>query len=442
MNYEFTLKQEIIDNLREKFTKNPQYRIAMNAASRNNLQEIVLNRDVVGSINRNFTYEIETPDVTDQAKANTCWLFANLNWLRTLTLKKLNVKQFEFSENHLMFYDKLEKANYFLQNFYDVRDRSLDDRDVAYLLDRPLAEGGEWHMTVNLIEKYGVMPKACMDDTFNRTTSRYINEILVNKLRESALKMFEMHANNATNDDYAAFQQEVLTQIYRILAIGFGVPPEKFTWSWRDEDKKYHQVVDMTPQEFYRKYVDLEVKEMYSFLSCPAKSTPFNRTFTVKYFNNMHNAHELHYLNVPIETLKSIAIEVLKDNQTCLFGCDVRYQSHTKDGIMDNDLLEYELFFDMPFSMTKGQRVDSLHVRLTHAMVLTGVELVDGKPVQWKVENSWGDKVGKKGFFIMSDSWFDEYTFDIIALKKYVPEELLPGFEQEPIVLPPWHPMG
>ena len=156
----------------------------------------------------------------------------------------------------------------------------------------------------------------------------------------------------------------------------------------------------------------------------------------------MHNATELFYLNVPIDTLKKTAIKILKKGEPVQFGCDVRYMSHSKEGVMDNDLYDYELLFNTTLNLDKGRRVDMRHVVLTHAMVFTGVDLVNGKPVKWKVENSWGDKVGKKGFFIMSDNWFDEYTFDLIIDKKFLTKKVLKEFEQKPTQLPPWHPMG
>ncbi|MBN2381801.1 C1 family peptidase [bacterium] len=436
------LSLDTVESYRKKFNQEPRYKLAMNAVTRNALREIALNRDVLNSTNWNFTYEIETAEATDQARASTCWLFANLNWLRTLTQKKINVKQFEFSENFMLFYDKLEKSNYFLENMIDLRDRDWTDREFYHLMNDPVQEGGEWHMTVNLVEKYGIVPKEIMPDTFNRTESRYINEILMYKLREGALHLRDMHRRGKSVSELRQEKKRIMEIAYRILAIGFGVPPQKFSWSYRDEDKKYHQEIDITPIQFYQKYVGLKCADMYCLLSAPLADLPMGKAYTIKYFNNMPDGHKIHYLNVPIDLIKQTALKVLKKGEACMFGCEVRYMSHSKEGILADDLYDYGLLFDTTFGMNKAERVESLHVRCTHAMVLTGVELVNKKPVTWRIENSWGDKVGKKGTFIMSDEWFDEYVFDLIVHKKYLTETILRQFKQKPVELPPWHPLG
>jgi bleomycin hydrolase len=432
----------MLEEFKEHFFAEPRNRLAMNAITRGDLRELILNRDVLNSINFCFSHEVETAEVSDQARANTCWLFACLNWLRTITRKKSKVKSFEFSENYMMFYDKLEKANYFLENMIDLRDRDRDDRLVAHLLNDPNPDGGEWHYIANLIEKYGLVPKEAMPDTFNRENSKYVNEILGYKSREYALILRKMAKQGSSVDDLRAVKREQMQEIYRIMVIFFGVPPVKFSWSYRDDDKVYHQDLDITPQEFYARHVGLELDEMYTLVSCPADDTPFHRTVTVDYFTNMPDKRKLHYLNVPIEELKRIATEVLKDGEACLFGCEVRYQSNTKEGILDDSMLDLELAFNTKFSMSKAERIESLHVRCTHSMVFTGVDLVYGQPMKWKVENSCGEKVGKKGYFVMTDKWFDEYVFDIAVPKRYLSPELLHQFDQPAIALPPWHPLG
>lgn len=436
------VNRDTLATYRRDFLADDRKRLAMNAVTRTNIQEIILNRELINLMNFNFTNEIETSDVSDQARANTCWLFANMNWLRTLTMKKIKVKSFEFSENYLMFYDKLEKSNFFLNNMIDLRERDLDDRLVAHMLNDPNPDGGEWHMTANLLEKYGIVPKEIMPDTFNRENSRYPNELINLKLREGAYMIRQLHEQGKTEAELREFAASFMKEMYAMNAIFFGIPPETFSWSFKDEDKRQYQEIDITPCEFYRKYVGLDVDDLYALLSCPARETPFGKTFTVDYFNNMSGKRRLHYLNVPMDVLKGTAVEIIKQGEAVMFGCDVRYQSHTKDGIMAENLLDYSLLFDTPFRLNKGERVEYLHVRLTHSMVLTGVDLVNGKPVKWKVENSWGDKVGRKGYFVMSDEWFDEYGFDLLVPKRYLSSEMIEAFKQEPIVLPVWHPLG
>ncbi len=430
-----------LTKFKEKFEANPANRLLLNAVTRGNLQEIAVNRDVLNQVDFCFSNELESGEVTDQKRAGTCWLFADLNWLRTITKKKINVKQFEFSENYHMFWDKLEKANYFLEKMIEYRDRDRDDRMVHFLLTKPVPDGGEWHMAENLINKYGIAPKSVMTDTFTRENTRHLNFVLGYKLRETAVKIRKAHADGKDVATLRRIKNKVMQDVYRILAIFMGVPPEKFDWSYKDEDKKFHRFEGITPKEFYDKFVGLKMEDVYTLWSSPSDTTPYDKTFTVDLFNNMVDYPDWKCLNVRNSELKKIAVKMLKNEDAVLFGCDVIQQSHTKDGILYDDVYDFEALFQTSFKMNKADRLDYGQSVMTHSMVFTGVDLVNGKPRKWKVENSWGDKVGKKGFFIMSDEWFTEHVYDLIVPKKYLTEKQLKLYEQDPIVLPPWHPM-
>ena len=425
---------------RNCFLQDPALRLAMNAVTRGNLQEIALNRQALNTLDFRFSHEIETKAaVTDQKRAGTCWLFAELNWLRTITQSKFQIEDLEFSQNYLIFWDKLEKANYFLEQMIQLRDRDLDDRKVHFLLHRPLPDGGEWHMLVNLIKKYGLLPKAAMKDTFHRENSRFVNERIGYKLREAAALLRKMNASGKTLRQLYNKKNKIMEEIYRMLVVFYGMPPDKFDWGFRDKDKKYHQERQITPHHFYEKYVGLDLDEVYSLASCPTESTEFYKTYCVEFFQNMTGGVDWKWLNLPIKELKKIAVRMLKNKEACLYGCDVLQESHTKEGLMHHKLYDYELVFQTSFNMDKATRLDYGQSVLTHSMVLIGVELVDDKPVRWKVENSWGSDYGKKGYYIMSDEWFDEHVLDLIVPKKYLGKRLLKLFEQEPILLPPWH---
>ncbi len=433
---------EFVMEAAQLFHTDPANTLRLNAVTRASMQDVAINREVLNSINFTFSHDVETTDVTDQKRSNTCWLFAELNWLRTFTMRKFKLKNFEFSQNYLMFWDKFEKAGFFLDNIIALIDKELDDRRVNFLIRDPSPDGGEWHLIVNLINKYGAVPKAVMPDTFNRENSRFMNEILNYRLREGAMQLRKQHAQQPNAEMLQAIKKTILVDIYRILCICLGTPPVKFDWSFRNDSKDFYRETGITPLEFAEKYIGENLNEMYCLLSCPTEDTPYNQPYSVEFFNNMTGGREWHAVNLPIEDLKKYAIKMLKDNQSCIFGCDVVQESHTKEGILDRRIFDYEALFGIKFSLNKVDRVLSNQTRLTHSMVLTGVDLVDDKPLKWKIENSWGSEVGKKGFFLMSDEWFVEHTYDLIVPRRYLSSRHLKMFEKADVMLPPWHPMA
>ena len=442
-NQNGAISEKAISQFRSNFLKTPSNRLAMNAVTRGNLQEIAINRDVLNNIQFSFSLEIEeSADITDQKKSGTCWMFAELNWLRIKLLRELKIKDFEFSENWVMFWDKFEKANYFLENIIQLGSCDIDDRKLRHLLASPISDGGEWHMLVNIINKYGLVPKSAMPDTFNRENSRFLNEVTAYKLREGAAKLRSMMEKGKSEDLLKKEKISIMESIFTILVICMGMPPEKFSWSYRDKDKNFNRVKDITPKEFYDKFVGVDTNKIYSLLSCPSSRTEFEKVYTIEFFNNSIGGEDWIWLNVAVKELKKIALKMLKDGEPVLYGCDVIQESHTKDGLMHHDIYQWDLVFGTSFKMDKKTRVDYGQTVLTHSMVITGVDLVDNKPVLWKVENSWGGEVGKKGYFLMSDKWFDEHVFDLIVPEKYMTEKLLELFKQEPIQLPPWFPMA
>lgn len=437
-----SLTPDLIGSMQKDFQKRPENRIMLNAVTRGSLQELAISREAINRLNNTFSNEVDfIGPISDQKNAGTCWLFAHLNWLKWHAAKKMKVESFEFSQNYHIFWNKIERSNYFLEKMIELADRPWDDRQVYFLLDNPAPDGGDWHMTADIIDKYGLIPKSAMPDTVNREKSRFLNEILYYKLREGAAVLRSMHREGKSLEALRAKKQELLSIVYRIVAIMLGEPPRKFDFGYRDKDKKYHEDRGITPKEFAAKYIDFEMKDIYSLLSCPTPETPYNRTFTADYLANTVDGRSMMVLNVPNHELKRLALEVLAKEEPCLFSSDVRQDSHSKEGLLDPNLYDYHLVFDAPFAMDQLSRIYTLQTRLTHCMVFIGVDLVDGKPTKWKIENSWGEDFGKKGIFIMSDKWFDEQVYALNIHKKYLTPEMLELFAQPPITLPCWHPM-
>lgn len=437
------LGNDLINAYHEQFIANPSNRIAMNAATKTALPELAMNREVITSTDFTFSHIIETGEVTNQQSSGRCWNFAGLNTMRLHAMNKMGLANFELSQSYCFFWDKLEKANYFLENIIETRDEDIQSRIIMWLFSAPLNDGGQWDMFANLINKYGVVPKSVMPESFNSSNSGHINYFVTLKLKEFALALRKMHKKRAKVEAMREKKQEMLAEIYRMLAIYFGEPPTQFNWQWRDKKGVFHRENNpMTPLEFYKKYVGRDLDEVVSLLNCPTQDKPFNKMYTVQFLGNIVGGKKVSYLNTDIKQLKEIVVKTVSDGEPVWFGCDVGKMLYRDGGIMHANMFEYDKFLGTQFNLDKAQRVDCGDSLMTHAMVFTGINLVKNKPTKWKVENSWGDKGGEKGYYVMDDDWFNEYLYQVVVPKKHLPADLQAVLKEEPIVLKPWDPMG
>jgi len=350
----------------------------------------------------------------------------------------------ELSQCYSMFYDKLEKANHFLENMIETIDEPLDGRVVSFLMMDPVGDGGQWDMFRSLTAKYGVVPKDIMPETFSATASRELNSYLTKLLRQFTRDLRDLHSAGKSEASLRDAKTEMMKTIYRVLAIALGEPPASFTWETRDKDGKFIRISDITPKDFYDRYVGLDLDEMVTVINAPTKDKPFNRTYTVQFLGNVKDGkYPVKYLNLPMDDLRDLTIRQLKDGKVVWFGSDVGQFSERKAGMLTRDALSVGTLLGTEFRMSKEERLDYHDSLMTHAMVITGVDLdEEGRPLKWKVENSWGDEVGDKGFFVMDDAWFGDFAYQILLEKKYLSEEQKKAFDSEPVVLKPWDPMG
>ena len=406
------------------------------------LDETALDHKAKTDMQHTFSLDLKTGKITSQNKSGRCWLFAGLNTMRFKIMKDLNLKNFELSQTYQMFFDKIEKANYFLENILETLDEKTDSRIIMWLLNAPLTDGGQWDMFTSIVEKYGVVPKAVMPETFHSSDSQRMNHILTLKLREYASRLRKDYQDGKSIKKLKNDKKEMIFEFYRLLTMFLGIPPKKFTFEYTDNNKKFHRDLDITPKEFYAKYLNLDLNDYISIINAPTKDKPFNRTFTVQYLGNVEGGNKVKYLNVDMKTFKELALAQLKDGVPVWFGSDVGKKMHREKGILAENIYDYEEALQTKFALDKAGRLDYGESLMTHAMVFTGVNLIDGVPNRWKVENSWGEKIGEKGYFVMSDKWFKEYTYQIVIKKKYLSEELKKVWELEPIILNPWDPMG
>ena len=427
------------------FDADPRNRLAANAVAQNDIAAVALNRASVNRINHTYSHLIETPEATSQGKTGRCWMFAGLNLLRLAAIRKMDLKveKFELSQPYLMYWDKLEKANFFLENIIETRHEPLDGRLVMWLLADPLPDAGQWDMFVSLVKKYGVVPKAVMPETKSSAASRAMNGRLVAKLREFSQTLRAMHGRGVAEDGLREAKAAMLAEFHCMLTIHFGKPPASFEWAWRDKDKEFHRHGVITPLEFYAEYVGIDLDDMICLINAPTLDKPYNRLYTVAYLGNVVGGRLVRYLNADVEIIKRAAVQSIVDGQAVWFGCDVEQMLEWDLGLLDMDVYDYELVYGVPFSLDKAGRLEYGESRMTHAMLFTGVDL-DGRgcPVKWRVENSCGTEQGDKGSLQMTDRWFKEYLYEIVVSRRYLPPELLAVLEQEPVVLPPWDPMG
>jgi bleomycin hydrolase len=435
-----TLAAEDLELLRKDFAANPAYRLAQNAVTRVALDDVAINREILNSTDHSQSVLLDDWKVTNQEHSGRCWLFAGLNLLRVGAMKKMGLKEFEFSQNYAMFWDKIERANYFLEAIIETADRDIDDRTVAYLLESVADDGGQWNMFVAIIDKHGLVPKAVMPETQSSSSTGRMNSVLRNLLHQGAKSVREAYTRGA--DAARAEKADVLRVIYRVLCIHLGTPPDRFDWQWTDKDREFHRDGMITPKEFAAKYVELPVDDYVCLVHDPRASSPTGRTFTVEYLGNVLGAPPVIYLNVDMSVMKDIAARTLQSGEPVWFGCDVAKMMSNEYGVWDANLYDLPSVYGADFTLGKADRLVFHETQMTHAMLFTGVDLLDGAPRRWRVENSWGSDRGKDGFYTMNDSWFDEYVFEIAARRSALPEELQQAVGTEPIVLPAWDPMG
>jgi len=432
------LSPETIKALKESFKLDPSTRALLNAVSNNDIKSLSFNRLLFNRCDDVFNYRIKTSGVTDQQRSGRCWLFAGLNIMRPAVIEKYNLSGFEFSENHLFFWDKLEKANMFLDAVIETSDRKLDDRELQVLLEDPIPDGGWWSYVVHLIEKYGVVPKSVMSETKNSSNTRSMNALINRIARHDAVVLRRMAKRHKSVSQLKRKKLEMLKEIYRVLALHLGVPPEEFTWRCKDKDGK---VIEghYTPQSFYREVVGVDLADYVAVFDHPAH--PYNRHYAIKYCRNMSDVPDMDFVNVTVDRLKELALRSVLEGEPVWFAADVGKENDYKDGIMAVGIYDVESLFGIDAKLSKADRVLLRESTPNHAMVFMGVDTVGTRPVKWLVENSWGTDRGNKGYWTMYDDWFDEYVYAVIIKKDFLPEDIVALFETKPTMLPVWDPM-
>lgn len=444
------LTKDALSNMADAYRKSTAQQVAEQAVKNNGIHASS-ERETVVVTDNNFVFSVDVDDeaVANQRQSGRCWMYSALNFLRFHMEKSLKLPKgsFQLSQNYNFFYDKLEKSNFFMENIVKYADEGLDDRRIDFLLATPQQDGGDFDPIVALIEKYGVVPLEAMPDTAVTKDTSELNAVLNRVLREDAFVLRGMVRDRRPEAEIEAKRTELMGDIYRILCVCFGEPPKTVDFEYRDTDRKYHADRGLTPLEFYRKYLgDVKLEDYVGVMNLPVDGMEYGKLYTIDMTGEVLGSKRfLHYVNVPMDVFKQATIDQLKSGRPVWFGCDVTQDSDFQKGILSLDLYDVQKMFGIRFNLDKGQRFQYNQSLPTHAMMLAGVDLdADGKPIRWKVENSWGTTahgkpVGHEGYFIMDDSWFDAYMYEVAVLPEFLPEEYRKALDTEPEVLPYWN---
>ena len=432
------ISPEMLEQISATYEDNGYDKAISNALAGTSISVLAVNADNAAMIDTHFSDRVKTKGITDQKSSGRCWLFTGLNVLRAKMIDKYDLPGMEFSQSYLFFYDQLEKANLFLQGVIDTRKLPFEDRQVDWLFSNPLSDGGQFTGVSNLITKYGLVPAEAMPETFQANNTSQMANLLKLKLREFGLEL--RAAAKARPAELQEMKVRQLSEIYRILALCLGEPVKEFEWTRCDRDNNIVSRATYTPMGFYQEFIGEDLENNYvMIMNDPTRE--YGKVYEIDYDRHVYDGHNWLYINLPVERIKEMAIASIKDNVAMYFSCDVGKFYNSKKGTLDIANFDYASLMGVTFGMDKKQRVQTHASGSSHAMTLIAVDIVNGEPVKWMVENSWGPASGYKGCLIMTDEWFEEYMFRLVVEKKYVPEDVLKMLDQEPVMLPAWDPM-
>ena len=435
------ISTDMMQQIKQSYQGTSTDKAIRNAISNNDIRKLALNQDNMKGMDTHFSVKVNSKGITDQKSSGRCWLFTGLNVMRAKAIDKYHLGSFEFSQTYPFFFDQLEKANLSLQGVIDTSDKPMNDKMVEWLFRNPLSDGGTFTGVADIVSKYGLVPKDVMPETNSSENTARMANLIALKLREQGLQLRDMASKKAKPAAIENAKVEMLSTIYRMLVLNLGVPPTEFTWTQYNVKGEPVETATYTPLSFLKKYGDEKLIDNYVMLMNDP-SREYYKCYEIDYDRHRYDGKNWTYVNLPIEDIKEMAIASLKDSTMMYYSCDVGKFLNSDRGLLDVKNYDYDSLMGTTFSMDKKQRIQSFASSSSHAMTLMAVDLdKNGKPTKWMVENSWGAGAGYQGHLIMTDEWFNEYTFRLVVETKYVTPKALEVLKQKPIRLPAWDPM-
>lgn len=436
MQKEMIINSEMIHKFHNDYVSRGTAKVIERAVRKNGIKKTSEDPDASQRLHRVFTNEIKTGKVTNQKHSGRCWSFATLNTLRHKFALKYNFKDFELSQNYLFFWDRIERANRFFDNILKTADRNLNDRLVEFYLNFAEQDGGQWANAASIIEKYGVVPHYVMPDTYNTEDTTDVAEVMTYMMKKDALVLRRLMHEQAGSEEINETRQKMMSDVYRVASYAFGEPPVKFDFEYRDDDHQYHYDGGLTPLNFYHKYFDNNLRNYVVVTNAPDHK--YDQLYSMPTQDSVNGGIPIQFTNVPFKDFQEVVLKQLDGGETIWVGNDILQQMDRKRGLMDAHLFHREDLLGVDFTMSKKDRLATHQAEVTHAMTLTGYNLVNGELNRWKIENSWGDKNGVNGYFVMSQEWFKQYTYEAVINKKYLTDHIKQIASQTPIELPAW----
>ena len=403
------------------------------------IRDNALNRDLQGKIDHFFKYRVNVKGITNQQSSGRCWMFTSMNVLRPLVMEKYNLNQFDFSHNYLYFWDIFEKSNLFLENIIATAARPMDDREVTEYFKSPVGDGGVWNLYYNAAQKYGVVPQEVMPETAHSNNTSQMTGVINEKLRLGGYTLRELAAQGKKAKELRAEKNNVLKDVYRILALCLGEPPHQFTWRYKTKKGEIKELANYTPQQFYKEITPADYSPDNYIMVMNDPTREYYKVYEIQNYKNTIEGINWIYLNLPNEDLKAAALASIKNNEPLYASCDVGKQFNRETGILDPEMFDYESLLGVKLDMDKKARILTRQSGSAHAMTIIGCDTDENdKPVKWEFENSWGDKSGHNGYLTFTDKWFDEYMFRAVLHKKYLNEKALQALKSKPVQLPVW----
>lgn len=435
------ISEKMLTQIKAAQTNTPADRALRNALAGTSINQLAITANNPANYDTHFSHRVPGKGITDQKSSGRCWLFTGMNVMRAKMIAKYGLGDFQFSQSYNFFFDQLEKANLFLQAVIDNAEKPMNDQLVEWLFKHPLSDGGTFCGVQDAVMKYGLVPAEVMPESYNANNTSRMADIITLKLREYGLELRKAVADGKKTSAIEDRKVEMLSTVYRILSSCLGEPPTKFTYTMKDAAGKPISTKEYTPKSFYEEYVGADLRGNYVMLMNDP-SRPYNKTYTIDMDRHSYDGEQWTFVNLPMEDIKEMAIASIKDSTMMYYSCDVGQCYNSKTGVLSLDNYDFGALFNTDFPMNKAERISTFASASSHAMTLMAVDLDEnGKPKKWMVENSWGPTSGYKGHLIMTDEWFDAYSFRLVVEKKYVPARIMKLLEQKPELLPAWDPL-